>query len=72
MSITALSSVQLRRAAEIKDEIVNLQYQLNQLLGETTVPELVVKKRRTMSATGRKRVAAAQKARWAKLKSKKK
>jgi hypothetical protein len=38
------------------------------LLTEPTAPLKVTKKRRTMSAEGRARIAAAQKARWAKAK----
>jgi hypothetical protein len=75
MSIATLSSAQFRRAAEIKDTMADLERELNQLLGETVAAELVetvAKKRRTMSAAGRKRVAAAQRAWWAKLKAAKK
>ena len=75
MSIATLSSAQFRRAAEIKDTMADLERELNQLLGgavATKPVETVAKKRRTMSAAGRKRVAAAQRARWAKLKTAKK
>jgi hypothetical protein len=75
MSIATLSSAQFRRAAEIKDTMADLERELNQLLGETVAAELVetvAKKRRTMSAAGRKRVAAAQRAWWAELKAAKK
>ena len=78
MSINALSSAQFRRAAEIKDQIGNLEIELNRLLGEPVATislapvEPVVKKRKKVSAAGRKRMATAQRARWAKINASKK
>ena len=68
--MTNLSASQLRRAADIKDKIESLQKQLTRLLGGTggaTTP----RKRRKMSAAGRRKIAAAQKARWANVKGRK-
>ena len=73
-SIASLSAQQLRRAADIKDKIQSLEKELEQILGSATesVIAAVPKKRRKMSAAGRARIAAAAKARWAKIKAAKK
>ena len=68
-----LTSAQLRQAAELKDRIAVLDKELAALLGAgadgstaaTAAP--VRAKKRGMSAAGRAAVAAAQKARWAKI-----
>lgn len=69
-AISTLSAQQLRRAADIKDKIELLQNELNRIFGATTIAE--PKKRHKMSAAGRARIAAAAKARWAKIKAGKK
>ena len=73
-SIASLSAKQLRRAADIKDKIQSLEKELEQILGSSTkLPAPAApRKRRKMSAAGRARIAAAQKARWAKIKAAKK
>lgn len=63
---TTLSAQELRRAATIKDQIDSLQEQLNRLLGSSKLTDSIGK--RTMSAGARAKIAAAQKARWAKVK----
>ena len=68
MSIENLSPAQLRQAASIKDEIINLQSELSRLMIGHTVPMPAAKKR-TMSASARAKIAAAQRARWAKVKA---
>ena len=60
-----LTSVQLRRAAAIKDRIEELQGKLSRLLGSANGAAAAPKARR-MSAAARARIAAAQRARWAK------
>jgi hypothetical protein len=65
--ISNLSAEQLRHAATIKDQIEGLQSELDGLLGSSS--PATGTGRRGMSAAGRARIAAAQKARWAKLKS---
>jgi hypothetical protein len=72
--IASLSAQQLRRAADIKDKIQSLEKELEEILGSATesVIAAVPKKRRKMSAAGRARIAAAAKARWAKIKAAKK
>ena len=69
-SIINLSVKQLHRAASIKHQIETMQEQLSRLLGGT-VGAATPRKRRKMSAAGRRRIAAAQKARWAKAKGRK-
>jgi hypothetical protein len=68
-----LSSKQLRRAATLKEEIQSLEKQLDQILGSPakTAASAVPKKKRKMSAAGRAKIVAAQKARWAKVKGRK-
>jgi hypothetical protein len=71
-SITNLTSKQLRQAANLKDKIESLEKRIGKLLGSPSKPvaEVKPKKRRKMSAAGRARIAAAARARWAKLKGK--
>ena len=70
MSITlsSLSSEQLRRAADLKEEIEALNKELASILGAPASIPAKAPKKRGMSAAGRARIAAAQKARWAKIK----
>lgn len=73
-----LTSKQLRRAADLQDKIDSLQSKLQKLLGGSGGkvgagnPAMNKPKKRTMSAAARKKIAAAQKARWAKVKAAKK
>jgi len=83
MSITNLTSQQLRQAAELKDKISALENQLSQLVGAAPVVKAATaataakvspvqappKKKGTMSAAGKARIIAAQKARWAKIRA---
>jgi hypothetical protein len=74
MSIANLSVQQLRQAADLKEKIAGLEKQLGQILGLTAKPAATPttkapKKKGGMSAAGRAKVAAAQKARWAKIKA---
>jgi hypothetical protein len=64
-----LTPQQLRKAANIQEKIQALQKQLEQILGAAAepVPGEAPGKRR-MSAAGRAAIAAAAKARWAKVK----
>jgi hypothetical protein len=76
-SINQLTAPQLRKAADLKDKIAKLEKELAAVFSASTpatkVPaNEVVKKKRKMSAAGRARIAAAQKARWAKIKAAKK
>jgi methionyl-tRNA synthetase len=72
-SIANLSAQQLRRAANIKDKIQLLENELGRILGTSTKSSNAVapKKKRKMSAAGRAKIAAAARARWAKVKGRK-
>ena len=62
-----LSAAQLRRAAALQEKIEAMQAELASLLGSSAPSGAgkPAKKKRTMSAAARKKIAAAQKARWA-------
>ena len=72
-----LSSSQLRRAANLQEKIEGLQQELAQLLGgsskssaaSASTAEKPAKKKRVMSASARKKIADAQRKRWAKQKA---
>src|SRR5664279_705401 len=72
-SINDLSVQQLRQAADLKEKIEGLQKELTQLVGSTAGPVAAPvtakapKKKGGMSAAGRASVAAAMRARWAKI-----
>jgi hypothetical protein len=66
-----LSPNQLRQAANLKDQIAGLEKQLNALLGQDGASHKPTAQRSTMSAAGKAKIAAAQRARWAKFKGKK-
>jgi hypothetical protein len=70
-SIADLSVKKLRQAANLKEKVEALEKELSQLFGSTAKPVAAKapKKRRKMSAAGKARIAAAQKARWAKFKA---
>jgi len=68
-SIIDLSAQQLLHAAEIKEKIQALEDELNRILKPSNDPVTTAKKqKRKMSTAARARIAAAQRARWAKLK----
>lgn len=69
-SLISLTPKQLRQAASIKQQIESLQNRLTRILGVSNPTPATAgpKKRRKMSAAGRARIVAAQKARWAKVK----
>jgi len=65
------SSADLRRIISIKEQIENLQTQLEAFDGETgndAVGEPMKRGRRRMPASARRKIGLAQKARWAKAK----
>jgi len=72
-ALSSLSAQQLRRAADIKDKIESLTNELSRILGspaKAAAPDSPTsKKRRKMSTAARKKISAAQKARWAKQKA---
>jgi len=67
MSLLNLTAQQLRKAADLKDKIAALEKQLAGITGTPAAPVQAAKK--GMSAAGRAKIAAAQKARWAKVKA---
>jgi len=73
MNMINLTPAQLRQAANLKEQIQGLGKQLGQLLGSApkaaAAPAVVKapKKKGGMSAAGKAKIAAAQKARWAKI-----
>jgi hypothetical protein len=68
-TLLTLSAHQLRHAADIKDKIESFQNELSRIFGSPTKSATTAPmKRRKMSAAGRARIAAAVKARWAKVK----
>jgi hypothetical protein len=68
MNITELTPQQLRRAASIKERLDALNRELHSLLDGSSSNGAASGKRRTMSAAVRRKIAAAQRARWAKRK----
>jgi hypothetical protein len=67
MNITDLTPQQLRRAAEIKEKLNDLNKELRRLVDGSSSNGAASGKKRTMSAAARRKIAAAQRARWAKL-----
>jgi len=65
--MTHLTASQLRRAAAMKYKIESLQKQLVRLLGGTA-GAAAPGRHRKMSAAARRKIAAAARARWAKVK----
>jgi hypothetical protein len=72
MNMTDFTPIQLRKAADLQEKIAQLQSELAAILGSEVEAAPVAKparKKGGMSAAGRARIAAAQKARWAKIKA---
>jgi hypothetical protein len=61
-----LSPQQLRRAAQIKEQIASLEKQMQALLNQGAAP---AKKSGGLSPAARAKISAALKARWAKIKA---
>jgi len=69
--LTDISAKQFLKAARIKERIVELEGELNRILGavgNTLAPAFEGKKPRGISAAGRAAIAAGARARWAKIK----
>ena len=67
-SIVNLSVQKLHQVINLKEKIEALENELSQLFGSTAKPVAEApKKRRKMSAAARRKIGAAQKARWAKV-----
>src|SRR3989337_4577060 len=67
MNLSDLTINQLKRAAAIKEQIEALNKELRSILGASAKSGAAPKKKRTMSASVKRKIAAAQKARWAHL-----
>ena len=67
MNLLDLTINQLKRAAEIKQQIDDLNRELGSILSESTKPGVAVNKTWSMSASVKKKIAATQRARWAKV-----
>jgi hypothetical protein len=67
MNVFELTINQLKRAAAIKERIEELNKELRSILGAQAKSRAAPKKNRTVSASTKKKIAAAQKARWANL-----
>ena len=67
MNINDLTINQLKRAAAIKEQIENLNKQLGRIFGVSSISGPASTQKRTMSASTKKKIRAAQKARWATL-----
>jgi hypothetical protein len=70
MNIYDLTTNQLKRAVAIKQQIERLNKGLRALLSGPSKSRTAPKKNRAMSASIKKKIAAAQKARWANLRPK--
>ena len=67
MNLLDLTPEQLKRAASIKQQINDLSNQLRKIFGVQAKSEAVAGSNRTLSASAKGKIAAAQKARWAKV-----
>jgi len=67
MNLSDLTINQLKRAAAIKEQIEALNKELRSILGASAKSGAAPKKKRTMSASVKRKIAAAQKTRWANL-----
>jgi hypothetical protein len=69
MNLFDLTISDLKRATAIKEQIEALNKELGNILGVSAKPGPASKKTRRMSASAKRSIAAAQKARWAKVRS---
>jgi hypothetical protein len=69
IQLSSLTATQLRRAAGLKEQIDELNKELASILGAPASMPAKPSNKRKMSAAGRTKIAAAQKARWAKIKA---
>ena len=71
MNLFDLTPQQLKRAASIKEQIDGLNKQLRSIVGAPATLRVAPTRNRTMSPSVKKKIAATQKARWAKVRSSK-
>ena len=66
MNLFDLTPQQLKRAASLKERIDGLNKQLRGILGASSTSRAAPTRNRTMSDSVKRKIAATQKARWAK------
>jgi hypothetical protein len=71
MNLQDLTINQLKRAAAIKEQIEDLNKELSSILGVPAISGPTSDKKRSMSTSAKKKIAAAQRARWAKVQAEK-
>jgi hypothetical protein len=71
MNLFDFTPEQLKRAASIKERIDGLNKQLRGILGAPAASRVAPTRNRTMSPSVKKKIAATQKARWAKVRASK-
>ena len=67
MNVYDLTTNQLKRAAAIKEQIDRLSKELRSIFGAPANPRAAQKKNQRMSASTKKKIATAQRARWVNL-----
>jgi hypothetical protein len=67
MNLIDLTVNQLKRAAAIKEQVEKLNKELASIVGTQAKSGTASRTHRTMGAAVKKKIAAAQKARWAKI-----
>ena len=67
MNALDLTINQLKRAAALKEQIEGLNKELGSILGASAISGAASKKKRSMSASAKRKIAAAQRARWSNL-----
>ena len=67
MNITQLTANHFKRAAAIKEQIEDLNKELRSILGGSPRSGAASRTKKTMSASVKRKIAAAQRARWANL-----
>jgi hypothetical protein len=67
MDIYNLTANQLKRAAVIKEQIADLTKELRAIFGAPARSRPRRKRKRTLSVAAKKKIAAAQRARWASI-----
>ena len=70
--ILSISSAQLKRIIALKEKIEKLQSQLQTIVTDSAPAGEAAPKKRTMSLAARRKIAAAARARWAKVRAAKK
>jgi len=67
MNALDLTINQLKRAAALKEQIEGLNKELGSILGASAISGAASKKKRSMSASAKRKIAAAQRVRWSNL-----